>query len=155
MLIKASKGWKIKKVMDFYIMNFYTRAILTPKVTALLRLKEEKLKFYKSRRNTAQRMLCSSIFNILWVLCPSVAHNSVLHTSLLHILTSCYSSHARLNILILLSPQSPLPNHCLISGFISMPFCQELHFCSSLQCLLPGSNFTNHFCNNTMPAIQR
>lgn len=78
-------------------------------------------------------MLCSSIFNIRWVLCSSVAHKSILQTSLLHILTSCYSSLARLNILILLCPQSPLPNPGLISGFISTPFCQELHFCSSLQ----------------------
>lgn len=60
----------------------------------------------------------------------------ILQTSLLHMLTTCYSSLARLNILILLCPQSPLPNPCLISVFISMPFCQELHFCSSLQCLL-------------------
>ena len=61
-----------------------------------------------------------------------VAYSSIL----LHILTSCYSSLARLNILKLLCPQSTLPNPCLISHFISTPFCQELHFCSSLQYLL-------------------
>lgn len=75
-------------------------------------------------------------FKICWVLCPSVAHNAILQTSLLHIVTSCYSSLARCRILIFLCLQSPLPNPCLIPGFISKPFCQELHFCSSLQCLL-------------------
>ena len=83
-----------------------------------------------------RRCFVALFFNIHWVLCPSVAHNPILQPSLLHVLTSWYTSLARLHILIILCPQSPFPNPCLIFDFISISLCQELQFCSSLQCLL-------------------